>query len=105
MEYTLTDQNFDVETSNGLVIIDFWAAWCGPCRMQAPVLKELSELLPESQLKVCKLNVDENQATAFKYNIMSIPTLMFKKDGKVVKEVVGVRSKGQLLEIIKGLNK
>ncbi|PCS01063.1 thioredoxin [Lactococcus fujiensis] len=105
MEYTLTDQNFDVETSNGLVIIDFWAAWCGPCRMQAPVLKELSELLPESQLKVCKLNVDENQATAFKYNIMSIPTLMFKKDGKVVKEVVGVRSKGQLLEIIKELNK
>ncbi len=82
MEYTLTDQNFDVETSNGLVIIDFWAAWCGPCRMQAPVLKELSELLPESQLKVCKLNVDENQATAFKYNIMSIPTLMFKKRWK-----------------------
>lgn len=99
MEYNLTDKTFDQETNNGIVIIDFWAEWCGPCRMQAPILKQLSE----EKLKICKINVDENQKTPLKYNIMSIPTLMFKKEGEIVKTVVGVHTKAQIKEILNSL--
>ncbi|MGV8071259.1 thioredoxin family protein, partial [Mycobacterium kansasii] len=64
MEYNITDATFDEETKEGLVLIDFWATWCGPCRMQAPILEQLSEELDESELKICKMDVDENPATA-----------------------------------------
>ncbi|MGO2617742.1 MAG: thioredoxin family protein, partial [Lactococcus cremoris] len=59
MEYNITDATFDEETKEGLVLIDFWATWCGPCRMQAPILEQLSEELDESELKICKMDVDE----------------------------------------------
>ena len=65
MEYNITDATFDEETKEGLVLIDFWATWCGPCRMQAPILEQLSEELDESELKICKMDVDENPATSF----------------------------------------
>ena len=85
MAEVVTDKTFEEETKDGLVLVDFWATWCGPCRMQAPILEQLSEELDEDELKIVKLDVDENPATAQKFGIMSIPTLLFKKDGQVVK--------------------
>ncbi|WP_054639011.1 thioredoxin [Lactococcus fujiensis] len=103
MEYTVTDASFEEETKEGLVLIDFWATWCGPCRMQAPILEQLSDEYDESELKICKMDVDENPLTAQGFGIMSIPTLMFKKDGEVVKQIVGVHSKSQLKALIEEL--
>lgn len=100
MEYVITDATFEEETATGVVLIDFWATWCGPCRMQAPILEQLSEELDESELKICKMDVDENPATAQAFGIMSIPTLMFKKDGEVVKQVAGVHTKAQIQSIL-----
>ena len=104
MEYNITDATFDEETKEGLVLIDFWATWCGPCRMQAPILEQLSEELDESELKICKMDVDENPVTAQGFGIMSIPTLMFKKDGEEVKRIVGVQTKAQLKAVIAELS-
>ncbi|MCL2676662.1 MAG: thioredoxin [Streptococcaceae bacterium] len=104
MEYNITDATFEEETKEGLVLIDFWAEWCGPCRMQAPILEQISEELDESVLKITKMDVDANPATPQSFGIMSIPTLMFKKDGEVVKQVVGVQSKAQLMDIVKELS-
>lgn len=94
----ITDQNFEEMTANGLVLIDFWATWCGPCRMQAPILENLAEEY-EDRITICKIDVDENQATANQFGIMSIPTLLLKKDGEVVEQLVGVHSKAQLVAI------
>ena len=85
MVKAITDATFEQETKDGLVLIDFWATWCGPCRMQGPILDKLSEELSEEELKIVKMDVDENPATARDFGIMSIPTLLFKKDGQVVK--------------------
>lgn len=104
MTQVVTDATFEAETSQGLVLVDFWATWCGPCLMQAPILEQLSEELDEDELKIVKIDVDENPATAQQFGIMSIPTLLFKKDGKVVKQVAGVHTKPQLLAIIEELN-
>lgn len=93
----VTDQNFDAETSNGVVLADFWAPWCGPCKMIAPVLEELDAELGE-KLKIVKLDVDENQETAAKFGVMSIPTLLVIKDGEVVDKVVGFQPKEALAE-------
>ncbi|KXT77966.1 Thioredoxin [Streptococcus sp. DD13] len=100
----ITDQNFVEETKDGLVLIDFWATWCGPCRMQAPILEQLAEEVDEDELRILKMDVDENPTTAREFGIMSIPTLMFKKNGQVVKQVAGVHTKQQLLDIVKELN-
>ncbi|AWN19556.1 MULTISPECIES: thioredoxin [Streptococcus] len=100
MAEVVTDKTFEEETKDGLVLVDFWATWCGPCRMQAPILEQLSEELDEDELKIVKLDVDENPATAQKFGIMSIPTLLFKKDGQVVKQVAGVHTKDQLKAIV-----
>ncbi|MFC3932899.1 thioredoxin [Streptococcus dentapri] len=100
MTQVVTDKTFDEETSQGLVLVDFWATWCGPCRMQAPILEQLSEEFDEDDLKIVKLDVDENPETAQKFGIMSIPTLLFKKDDQVVKQVAGVHTKDQLKNII-----
>ncbi|MGT2933811.1 thioredoxin [Streptococcus catagoni] len=100
MTEVVTDANFESETKEGLVLIDFWATWCGPCLMQAPILEQLSEELDEDVLKIVKLDVDENPNTAQEFGIMSIPTLLFKKDGQVVKKVAGVHTKEQIKAIM-----
>lgn len=100
MAHIVTDATFEAETSQGLVLVDFWATWCGPCLMQAPILDQLSEELSEDELKIVKIDVDQNPETARQFGIMSIPTLLFKKDGEVVKQVAGVHTKDQLKAII-----
>jgi thioredoxin 1 len=93
----VTDGNFsdEIEKGQGLSLVDFWAAWCGPCRMVAPVVEQLASEF-EGKLKVAKLDVDANQQTAMKYNIRSIPSILFFKDGKHVDTVVGAVPKAYL---------
>ena len=104
MAHNITDATFEAETNEGLVLVDFWATWCGPCMMQAPILEQLSEEMDEDELKIVKIDVDENQETAQKFGIMSIPTLLFKKDGEVVKQVAGVHTKDQIKAIVAELS-
>lgn len=96
MAIELTDANFETEVvkSDQLVLVDFWAPWCGPCQIIGPVVEELSQEVKTA--KVGKLNVDENPATAQKYGVMSIPSLKVFKGGQVVKEFVGVQPKDVL---------
>lgn len=94
-----TDQTFEQDTQRGVVLTDFWATWCGPCRMQSPVVEALAEEMGD-QVTFNKLDVDENPATAQKFRIMSIPTLLIKKDGQVVDQVVGYHSKEQLKQVL-----
>jgi thioredoxin 1 len=90
MVIDITDQNFEQEVLKSTlpVMVDLWAPWCGPCRMIAPVVERLAAKY-DKRFKFCRLNVDENPKTAAKYRVMSIPTLMFVKDGKVMETVVG----------------
>ena len=87
----LSTADFDAVTSAGLVLVDFWATWCGPCRMQAPILEKLDAELGGS-VKICKVDVDEEPALAQRFGVMSIPTLVAMKDGKVLATRVGVQS-------------
>lgn len=100
MSRVVTDTTFKEETDKGLVLIDFWATWCGPCRMQAPILDQLSEEYDEDEFRIVKMDVDENPQTPQQFGIMSIPTLLLKKDGQVVEKAVGVHSKEQLRQMI-----
>ncbi|MGT2754727.1 thioredoxin [Streptococcus ovis] len=100
MVQVVTDANFETETKEGVVLVDFWATWCGPCRMQAPILEQLDSEVDEDELRIMKMDVDENPETARNFGIMSIPTLLFKKDGQVVKQVAGVHSKDQIKAIL-----
>jgi len=86
----VTDANFEqeVEKSGSLTIVDFWATWCGPCRMVAPILEQLASEY-EGKVKITKLDVDANIKTASRFNVRSIPTLLFFKDGKVVDQIIG----------------
>ncbi|QOY33969.1 thioredoxin [Anaerobacillus isosaccharinicus] len=95
----VTDQTFTSETSEGVVLVDFWAPWCGPCKMIAPVLEELDAELGE-KAKIVKIDVDENQETAGKFGVMSIPTLLVMKNGEVVDQVVGFQPKEALAELL-----
>lgn len=96
----VSDQSFGNEVEGqGTVVVDFWAPWCGPCKMLAPILEELSAELGDS-LKIAKLNVDENPETASRFGVMSIPTLIFFKDGQPVDKVVGLNSKESLKNIV-----
>ena len=104
MAHNITDATFEAETNEGLVLVDFWATWCGPCLMQAPILEQLSEEMDEDELKIVKIDVDENPEKAQKFGIMSIPTLLFKKDGEVVKQVAGVHTKDQIKAIVAELS-
>lgn len=95
----VTDQNFNEEIANGVVLVDFWATWCGPCKMIAPVLEEIDSEIGD-QVKIAKLDVDNNQATAAEYQVMSIPTLLLFKDGQQVAKTVGFQPKEALMEFI-----
>jgi len=97
-------QSWDKEVlkGNGLVMVDFWAVWCGPCRVIAPVVDELAQEY-EGQLRVLKLNTDENPDVASRYQIMGIPTLLFFKDGKPVDKIVGAAAKKQFKDKIDSL--
>ncbi len=94
-----TDQTFSTEVENGLVLVDFWATWCGPCKMIAPVLEELDAEMSD-KVKIVKVDVDANQATASEFGIMSIPTLVLFKDGKPVDKVVGFQPKEALAQFV-----
>ncbi len=97
----LTDDGFDKDVlqADGLVLVDFWAEWCGPCKMIAPILDEIANEF-EGKLKVAKLNIDHNPATAPKFNIRGIPTLLLFRNGELAATKVGALSKGQLREFI-----
>ena len=92
----ITKENFDKEVlqAEGTVLIDFWAAWCGPCRMIAPAVEKIAEERPD--VKVCKVNIDDEQELAIKYGVMSIPTLMIVKNGEIVNTAVGLRPKEEI---------
>ena len=98
---TVTDENFQEEviSSEKPVLVDYWATWCGPCKMVGPIVEEIASEYQE-KLKVGKLDVDNNQASATQQNVMSIPTLLIFKDGEVVAQQVGALSKTQLIEFI-----
>ena len=104
MAKEITDATFSQEISEGLVLVDFWAPWCGPCRMQAPILDQLSQKYDETELKITKLNVDDNPQTAASFGVMSIPTLLFFKDGELVEKRVVVQPKPALEEIVEKLS-
>lgn len=96
----ITNESFENEVlrADKPVLLDFWASWCGPCRMVSPIVDEIAE--ERSDIVVGKINVDEQPALASRFGIMSIPTLVVMKDGKVVNHAVGARSKAQILELL-----
>jgi len=91
----LSDKNFTQEIKKGITLVDFWASWCAPCRMQGPIVNELANEMHE-QAKIAKLDVDNNQNTARKYGIRSIPSILIFKNGEVVRQFVGVKGKNEL---------
>lgn len=102
-EINLNSNNFNQETdTDKLVLIDFYATWCGPCKMLSPIIAQIADEYAD-RVKVCKVNVDESQALALKYNIMSVPTLIFLKNGETVKSCVGFRQKSELINMINTL--
>ena len=95
---SISDDNYAEEISDGMVLVDFWAEWCGPCRMIAPIVEELSNEMPD--VKFAKLNIDDNQQTAQSLGITSIPTLILYKNGQPVGQMVGGLPKPQLKNFI-----
>ena len=101
---TLTESNFEIEVtkSSQLVLVDFWAEWCGPCKMISPILDEIAKE-KVGALKVAKVNVDDNQSLSARFNIRAIPSLLLFKDGQVRDQITGVTSKKNLLDKIAAL--
>lgn len=95
----ISDATFNNEIEAGIVLVDFWAPWCGPCKIIAPILDELSAEIGDAA-KIVKINVDDNPESASKYNVMSIPTLLVFKDGQLVDQLVGVQPKEKLKAVI-----
>lgn len=97
----ITKNNFKEEVLNSdkPVLIDFWASWCGPCRMVGPIIDEIAQ--ENSDIKVCKVNVDEEPELASEFHIMSIPTLVVMKDGQVMRQSMGAKPKAQILDLLK----
>ena len=104
MSIHLTSENFEstVLNSDKPVLVDFWATWCGPCKMVGPIIEELSTEL-EGKVVVGKIDVDQQQELAMKYQVMSIPTLLVFENGKEVKRSVGFKPKAQILELLQGI--
>ena len=96
----INQNNFqeEVMSSEKPVLLDFWAGWCGPCRMVSPIVDEIAE--ERSDVKVCKVNIDEQGELAAAFGVMSIPTLIVMKDGKIVNQAAGARPKGQILAML-----
>ena len=101
---TVTDADFarEVEQHEGVTMVDFWATWCGPCYLLAPIVEQIGEEY-EGRVKVAKLDVDENQSTAMRFDVRSIPSILFFKDGKHVDTAVGAVPKARLVEKIERL--
>ena len=95
-------EEFNALMNEDAVLVDFFATWCGPCKMLSPIISEIADEYSNS-IKVCKVNVDENQDLAMKYNIMNVPTLLFIKNEKIIKSSIGFCSKSDLNNIINGL--
>lgn len=104
-EIQLDDKNFNEEVFNynGLVVVDFYADWCGPCKMMAPVMEEIAKELEGKPVKICKLNIEEARDVALKYNVMSVPTFVFFKKGAILEELIGAVPKETLVDKIKEL--
>lgn len=98
----LTQANFDEVTKAGVSMVDFWAPWCGPCRMIAPVIDELAADF-DGKANICKVNTDEQQDLAVKYGVRSIPTIIFMKDGEIVDTMVGASNKQAFTDKINSL--
>ena len=100
MAYQITKDNFEEEVirADKPVLVDFWASWCGPCRMVLPIVEEISE--EREDIKVCKINVDEQPELASQFGVMSIPTLVVMKDGKIVNQAMGARPKNAILGML-----
>lgn len=96
----LNEENFEseVEAATGLVLVDFWASWCGPCKMLSPIVDEVASEC--DAVKVCKVNVDNEQALAARFGVMSIPTLILFKNGSIANKMIGVQPKTAILEMI-----
>lgn len=98
-ELTLNDFEAEITSTSAPVIVDFWATWCGPCRAQAPILEQLQEEMGNN-IKICKVNVDKEPELAKRFGVMSIPTLIFFRDGKQVEQSVGLKSADELKVLI-----
>ena len=96
---TLNDQNFDKFIQKGVVLVDFWATWCRPCRMQAPIIEEIAKEMGK-KFKAGKLDTDQNKQLAQRYNVMYLPTLVIFKDGKLMEQFVGLQQKETLVNAI-----